>query len=168
MNAQKGFTLIELMIVVAIIGILAAIAIPQYQNYVGRSNVASAVQTVASNKTGVESFVMEYGAFPDGTTKAAAATGTPGQTGYKAAVPGQTPSELGIVNPTFGTIALKQGTDTGAGAIILTFSSGNPGIIGKHVEWSRTADGTWTCSSDADQKFVGKACSYAATLPVTP
>ena len=51
------------MIVVAIIGILAAIAIPQYQNYVGRSNVAAAVQTLTSNKSGLESYVMEFGEF---------------------------------------------------------------------------------------------------------
>lgn len=51
MNAQKGFTLIELMIVVAIIGILAAIAVPQYQNYVTRANGANAITQLASAKT---------------------------------------------------------------------------------------------------------------------
>ena len=76
MNAQKGFTLIELMIVIAIIGILAAIAIPQYQNYVGRANVAAAVQTLSSNKTGLENYVMENGFFPDGTTGAVTADPT--------------------------------------------------------------------------------------------
>ncbi|ESK39310.1 hypothetical protein P256_01428 [Acinetobacter nectaris CIP 110549] len=163
MNAQKGFTLIELMIVVAIIGILAAIAIPQYQNYVGRSNVAAAVQTVAANKTGLESFVMDNGKFPDGSTAPVAASGTPGQTGYTAAVVGQRTTDLGIVNPTFGNISLAQGSN-GSGNIVLSFTTGNPGINGKQVQWHRDASGTWTCESNVDQKFVGSSCQYKATL----
>ena len=53
MNAQKGFTLIELMIVVAIIGILAAIAIPAYQNYIARSQATEAINLLAGLKTRV-------------------------------------------------------------------------------------------------------------------
>jgi len=53
MNAQKGFTLIELMIVIAIIGILAAIALPAYQDYTKRAKMAEAVAFISSAKTGV-------------------------------------------------------------------------------------------------------------------
>ena len=64
MNAQKGFTLIELMIVVAIIGILAAIAIPQYQNYVTRAKYQDGSASLESIKTATALCIQENGGNP--------------------------------------------------------------------------------------------------------
>ena len=62
MKTQKGFTLIELMIVVAIIGILAAIAIPQYQNYVARAQFSEAQTLLGGARTPVEERILARGA----------------------------------------------------------------------------------------------------------
>ena len=64
MSKQKGFTLIELMIVVAIIGILAAIAIPAYQDYTIRAQVSEGLNLTAACKAGVSETYMDSGAFP--------------------------------------------------------------------------------------------------------
>ncbi|HHF3063954.1 TPA: type IV pilin protein [Vibrio diabolicus] len=61
---QKGFTLIELMIVVAVIGVLAAIAIPQYQNYVKKSEAAAGLATLRSLTTNIDTFIADTGSFP--------------------------------------------------------------------------------------------------------
>lgn len=65
-NAQSGFTLIELMIVIAIIGILASVAIPQYQVYTQRSEATTALGAMRSIQLGVQEFAATQGTLPDG------------------------------------------------------------------------------------------------------
>ena len=81
----KGFTLIELMIVVAIIGVLAAIAIPQYNNYVARTQVAEAFTMLGPVKKALTLYYQEKGKFPDAksTNKRHEALGIPLPTQYR-------------------------------------------------------------------------------------
>ena len=73
-NVQKGFTLIELMIVVAIIGILAAVAIPAYQDYTIRAKMSEVVLAASSGKTSASEAYASYGQFPSTSASAGVET----------------------------------------------------------------------------------------------
>jgi type IV pilus assembly protein PilA len=141
---QKGFTLIELMIVVAIIGILAAVAIPAYQDYIARAQVSEAVNLLASGKTGM----AEY--FADKATWPAAASEVMGSTTGKYTA----------------TIAILSSATTGLMTLEATMKSSNINsqITSGTVVLTTTDGGKiWTCTSAGSTsalaaKFMPSAC----------
>ncbi|HFA3102532.1 TPA: pilin, partial [Neisseria gonorrhoeae] len=73
---QKGFTLIELMIVIAIVGILAAVALPAYQDYTARAQVSEAILLAEGQKSAVTEYYLNHGIWPENNTSAGVANPT--------------------------------------------------------------------------------------------
>ncbi|ROU48009.1 pilin [Neisseria gonorrhoeae] len=71
---QKGFTLIELMIVIAIVGILAAVALPAYQDYTARAQVSEAILLAEGQKSAVTEYYLNHGEWPEDNDKAGVAS----------------------------------------------------------------------------------------------
>ncbi|MBH5614618.1 pilin, partial [Neisseria meningitidis] len=71
---QKGFTLIELMIVIAIVGILAAVALPAYQDYTARAQVSEAILLAEGQKSAVTEYYLNHGIWPGDNSSAGVAT----------------------------------------------------------------------------------------------
>ena len=148
---QKGFTLIELMIVVAIIGILAAVAIPAYQDYIARSQMAEAISLTSGLKTNITEVFTQTG---ECVNNATANNGVAAAADIKGAyvlsvTTGGTASVAGgcTIMATMNTAASKQVSAGIVGkTLTLTMANADKGSV------------TWACTSTAKQKYLPKSC----------
>jgi type IV pilus assembly protein PilA len=153
---QKGFTLIELMIVIAIIGILAAIAIPAYQNYTIRSQVTEGLSLADGWKTSISEFYAQHGSMPSGFDTVGSAT--------TIAVSGPTAGKyVGAVTVTTnGEIVI---TYTGSQANAkLSVAGGN--VLGLNPGLDGNNDVIWVCGTNtAPTGVTTTAAASATTVP---
>lgn len=169
MNAQKGFTLIELMIVVAIIGILAAIAIPAYQNYTAKAQAAEAVNLLAGLKTSVMDIA--------GSSSLATACSATAPVADNPLTPTNETVIAGALHESNGftqsgkyvasiTPAYVAGPPAKCTLTAAFQTSGiNDKLINKSVNFvytmSTNGTGTWTCTSNLDEAVRPRTCTPA-------
>ena len=154
---QKGFTLIELMIVVAIIGILAAIAIPAYQDYTIRSQVTEGLNLAAEAKTAVSEFNSDRGRLPDNNISAGVATDTSITGNYVTSV---LVTASGGIDITFGNKANAQNL---AGNLVSlrpgrTAAGGLTWICGYAAVPTGTTAPTAADATNVNPKFLPASC----------
>ncbi|WP_180048374.1 MULTISPECIES: pilin [unclassified Acinetobacter] len=164
---QKGFTLIELMIVVAIIGILAAIAIPQYQNYIAKSQVTRVMGELSSIKTTLETCILE------GKTKIVnveddiAANEAPITCVLGASTSnllGET-VQLSEENGFDGLLVGLPVASADLGYVSGKFGSSAAATLKESIlTWTRPVNGAWQCNTNVAEKFVPTGCTYTETM----
>ncbi|HEY9916250.1 TPA: pilin [Neisseria meningitidis] len=123
---QKGFTLIELMIVIAIVGILAAVALPAYQDYTARAQVSEAILLAEGQKSAVTEYYLNHGKWPGGNSDAGVASSS--------TIKGKYVKEVTVANGVVTATMLSSGV--------------NKEIQGKKLSlWAKRQDGSvkWFC-----------------------
>jgi type IV pilus assembly protein PilA len=148
-RAQNGFTLLELMIVVAVIGVLVGVALPAYQDYVAKSQVAAGLAEITPGKVNIEYLI---------------ASGTPPSTAIAV-------SDVGLSTATQRCAITLTGFDgatapANSGGTLVCTLIGNAQVNGKTVTWTRIADtagagganGTWSCATTVAVKLSPKEC----------
>lgn len=133
---QLGFTLIELMIVVAIIAILAAIAMPLYQTYVARAEATAGLSEITPGRTAYETLVNQ-GVVNNGSYANVGNLGLPADT-----------TNCGITATT---------PVSGSGSIQCVLK-GLPAIRGHYINLVRSSSGSWQCLSNLDASYMPSSC----------
>lgn len=133
MRGERGFTLIELMIVVAIIAILAAIALPMYQDYVAKSQLAAALSEIRPGKTTIETTIQDS---QDAGLISAA--------------------YLGLSASKRCSAVSASATNSGVANLTCTLA-GTPAVSGKDLTLNRDANGAWTCDGSAFEAKIRPA-----------
>ena len=154
---QKGFTLIELMIVIAIIGILAVIALPAYQDYTARAQVSEAISLMEGQKSAVVEYYADKGEWPADNDKA----GIAAKGDIKGKYVAEVEVKAGVITAKMGTTNVNkeiQGKTVSLTPIATTTE-------GEGTAAKTTGNGsfTWTCTSDSkkggiDSKFLPSSC----------
>ena len=157
-STQSGFTLIELMIVVAILGILAAIAIPQYQIYIGKTQATRVINELGQLRLTVEECIQSgrvvVGSGKDECDPRASASNL---------IVGS--SQVGVILPSnMGVAQITNPLTVTTSITAIVSDQVNPKLAGKDIEWIRTSNGSWSCSSNIEAVYLPNSCRYNASI----